>query len=230
MHLIVRDSGPGIPLDKHELVFQEFQQIDSSDTREYEGVGLGLAICKRLAELLDGCIWIDEAYQQGAEFHVRFPAPLPQQLKADTELQGSIDGMVADVELVDDSESGQAELKHVLLVEDDTSNADLVKVCLKKKHLIVTHAKNGLMAIDLCAQQRFDIILMDLKMPEMGGGEAIRILRDRGDETPIVVFTALAAEQVQENLHDINLSYVLHKPVRIGMLWSMLDQILDEQR
>ncbi|MBT62202.1 MAG: hypothetical protein CML13_03225 [Puniceicoccaceae bacterium] len=67
LHIVVRDEGPGIPLEQHKLVFEEFQQLDSSDTREYEGTGLGLAICKRLAELMGGRIWINETYKNGAE-------------------------------------------------------------------------------------------------------------------------------------------------------------------
>jgi PAS domain S-box-containing protein len=229
LHLIVRDHGPGIPQDKHELVFKEFQQIDSSNSREYEGAGLGLAICKRLAELMGGSIWIDQDYQQGAEFHVRFPAPMPRKSADDSGLDQSTSGAALEVDAVDGSNPVQEEPKHVLLVEDDQSNAELMRVCLKRKRLQVTYARDGQSAIDLCAKQRFDMILMDVKMPGMSGSEAIRILRDRGDETPVIVLTALAPASVKQELDGLQLSGFLHKPIKIKVLESMLDQIVKEQ-
>ncbi|MDQ8206434.1 PAS domain S-box protein [Coraliomargarita sp. SDUM461003] len=83
LHLIVRDQGPGIPVEEQSRIFQEFQQIDSSSSREHEGVGLGLAICKRLVELMSGKIWINSDYQQGAEFHVKIPVTLEYENKQD---------------------------------------------------------------------------------------------------------------------------------------------------
>jgi PAS domain S-box-containing protein len=229
LHLIVQDQGLGIPHDQHELVFQEFQQIDSSDTREYEGSGLGLAICKRLTELMNGRIWIDEDYVEGAQFHVRFPAPLSQQSKRATQLKTATSEAAFEIDAFTDYNLRQHPPKHVLLVEDDESNARIVMVCLKRKHIQVSYASNGQSAIDLCVTQHFDMILMDLKMPGMSGCETIHILRDRGDETPIVVLTALAGESVKQSLNDVKLSGILHKPVRIGVLGAMVDQVLKEQ-
>jgi PAS domain S-box-containing protein len=229
LHLIIRDCGPGIPLDQHDFVFQEFQQLDSSYTRKHDGSGLGLAICKRFVELMGGRIWIDEHYTQGAEFHVCFPAPMLQLSKETIPLDKAMSGEPSKSNSLNDATAVQDVPKHVLLVEDDESNAKVVMVCLNRKQLQVTHATNGQLAIDLCAKQRFDLILMDLKMPIMSGCEAIRILRDRGDETPIVVLTAFAAENVHQNLQDAHLSGVLHKPVSIEELDTMLDRMLKEQ-
>ncbi|WP_308986592.1 ATP-binding protein [Thalassobacterium sedimentorum] len=224
LHLIVRDQGSGISREKQDLVFQEFQQIDSSDSREHEGSGLGLAICKRLAELMGGRIWIDEDYQQGAEFHVRFPTSLS--FNEDSLVEDDVAVNREDAEVKRDRVQRPA--KHVLLVEDDQSNAKLVMVCLERKQLQVTYVKNGQAAIESCAAHRFDIILMDLKMPGMSGFEAIRILRDSGNQTPIVVLTALALDSVREKLNGVDFSGVLYKPVKIAVLEEMIDRILEE--
>jgi CheY-like chemotaxis protein len=230
LHLIVRDQGPGISIEHHKLIFQEFQQIDSSNSREYEGTGLGLAICKQLTELMGGNIWINEDYNQGAEFHVRFPTTTtspPQNEKTPPANPKSEANLGTDSSKVDKLQSGQA--KRILLVEDDPSNAQLVMVSLKRKNLKVSHVKNGQSAVESCANHRFDVILMDLKMPGMSGSEAIRILRDRGDQTPILVLTALASKNVDQGLKGLGLSGILHKPLSLPALEATIERILLEQ-
>ncbi|WP_308951109.1 PAS domain S-box protein [Thalassobacterium maritimum] len=226
LHIIVRDQGPGISREQHKLVFEEFQQIDSSDAREYEGTGLGLAICRRLAELMGGRIWIDENYKEGAEFHVCYPAPLPS--AETTQNVGLVNEASADARPTTPAKSVSGAAKHVLLVEDDMSNAKLVMVCLQRKQYRVTHAQSGQSAIDLCAEERFDLILMDIKMPGMSGLEAIRILRESDHSTPIVVLTALASGNVERRLRELELSAVLRKPVSITVLAKLIDQIIAE--
>lgn len=228
LHLIVRDQGPGISVEHHQLIFKEFQQIDSSNSREYEGTGLGLAICKQLAELMGGNIWINEDYNQGAEFHVRFPTTSPpQNEKTPPADHTSEANLVTDSSKIGKLQAGQA--KRILLVEDDPSNAQLIMVCLKRKNLQVSHVKNGQSAVESCAKHRFDVILMDLKMPGMSGSEAIRILRDRGDQTPILVLTALASKNVDQGLKGLGLSGILHKPLSLPALEATIERILKEQ-
>lgn len=234
LHLIVRDRGPGIPEEHHELIFNEFQQVDGSDTRQHGGVGLGLAICKRLAKLMGGNIWINPDYQLGAEFHVQIPFDreqakpslhLPINLLNEQQAQ-SAQTVAATTEAIrQDSE----QKKEVLLVEDEASNAALIQACLKQRHFNVTHAKNGQEAIDLCATQHFTIILMDLKMPKMSGFEATRILRERGDSTPIIAVTALASKQDQQAIVAAGMNASLLKPLQVKELWSIIDETIEAE-
>lgn len=234
LHLIVRDRGPGILEEHHETIFNEFQQVDGSDTREHGGVGLGLAICKRLAELMGGKIWINPDYKAGAEFHVQIPSDR-QDAKQSPRLESNnpnkrqalpAQATSATTETISPDTAQENE---VLLVEDEPSNAALIKICLEQRQFNVTHAKNGQEAVDLCATQRFTIILMDLKMPVMSGLEATRILRQRGDTTPIIAVTALASKEDQQAILAAGMNASLLKPVQPKALWSIIDETIKLQ-
>ncbi|WPJ93968.1 ATP-binding protein [Coraliomargarita algicola] len=223
LHLTVRDQGPGIPVKQHEIIFQEFQQLDGSHSRAYEGVGLGLAICKRLTELMNGKIWINPSYSQGAEFHVQLPMPLQQTLQNQLPAAETDDSQKI-TNISEDSGMSSSLGKEILLVEDEPSNAELMKTYLKQRHFHVTHAKNGQEAVDLCDSQDFSIILMDLKMPGMSGFEATRILRQRGNTTPIIAITALAFKEDQLDLIQAGMNGGLQKPIKARALWSIMDK------
>ncbi|MGJ8651028.1 MAG: PAS domain S-box protein [Opitutaceae bacterium] len=231
LHLTVRDQGPGIPVEQHEVVFQEFQQLDGSDSRAHEGVGLGLAICKRLTKLMRGNIWVNPDYKQGAEFHVQIPTPLQQAIPSEppvsevTNEQSAPPTQITSTTPEAVSVASKKDTK-VLLVEDDPSNAQLIKICLKQRHYHVTHAKNGQEAVELCTTQRFSIILMDIKMPGMSGFEATRILRQRGNTTPIIAITALAFQDDQLDLIDAGMDGGLQKPVTPKALWAIIDETI----
>ncbi len=229
LHFVVRDNGPGIPLEKHELVFEDFQQIDSSDSRKHEGVGLGLAICKKLVALMNGRIWIDEYYLDGAEFHVRFPAPLHQTGEANDYSNENVDQTELPAAENPDETTAQGTnaQREVLLIEDDDSNAEFMKIRLQQQDYSVTHAKNGRAALDLCRNNQFDVILMDLKLPGMSGFETTRILRKRGDNTPIVAVTALAfGKSERAELHDAGMDGAVMKPVQTNGLWDVIESAI----
>ncbi len=243
LHLIVRDQGPGIPEEQHHAAFQEFQQLDGSHSRAHEGVGLGLAICKRLTELMSGSIWIASDYNKGAEFHVQIPAPLQQANQSTPPAVQVTNQSTPPAVQVTNQQSTPptqnastppeavrttaANEKEILLVEDEPSNAELIKTCLRQRHFQVTHAKNGQEAVDLCTTHRFSIILMDLKMPGMSGFEATRILRQRGNTTPIIAITALAFQDNQLDLIDAGMNGGLQKPVNPKALWSIIDETIN---
>ncbi|MDQ8195543.1 PAS domain S-box protein [Coraliomargarita sp. SDUM461004] len=231
LHIIVRDQGPGIPEEQHETVFQEFQQLDSSHSRAHEGAGLGLAICKRLTELMGGRIWIANDYRQGTEFHVQIPTPLQQIPTTETNLKKVISNPIEDSTQLVSSNTDAVQMavhptKEVLLVEDEPSNAELMIACLKQRHFQVTHAKTGQDAIELCNSKRYSIILMDLKMPGMSGFETTRKLRKTGNTTPIIAVTALAFQNNQLDLIAAGMDGGLQKPVEPDALWSIIDKTI----
>ncbi|MGE9291732.1 MAG: PAS domain S-box protein, partial [Puniceicoccales bacterium] len=239
VHFMVRDNGPGIPLKDHDLVFRDFQQLDSSDSRRFEGAGLGLAICKRLVNLMGGEIWIDEDYQNGAEFHVRFPAPLygedmDEELNAGAGLKldegwpaGKPEMENRPARVIEEDKEGRS----VLLVEDDLNSAKIMIADLERKNYQVTHAEDGQTALDMCRSSRYNVILMDLKMPGMGGFEVSRVLRRRGDNTPIVAVNVRAfGTKDTDDLYNPGVGGDPANPIEQRNLWSIIDEAIKNGR
>ena len=188
LEFIVADTGIGIPLDKHELLFKPFSQIDNSTTRKVGGTGLGLSIVHRLAQLMGGEVQLESDLQKGTRVTVRIMA------KASTDdtnkaLMESIPQQRGEVSVA-------ASVK-VLIVEDIAMNALLLKAFFKRLGLNADHVINGQEAIDyVINKQRPDIIFMDCQMPVMDGFEATRLIRQYEKEIaqsariPIVALTA----------------------------------------
>ncbi|MBF0454320.1 MAG: DUF3365 domain-containing protein [Magnetococcales bacterium] len=190
----ISDTGIGIPLEKQSLVFEPFSQADSSSTRRHGGVGLGLSLCRRLMDSMDGKIWLESAPGEGSTFH--FSIPLPDTPWREEELgvqahrpAGNKGG---------GTDEKRLENRSILLVEDDGDNAMLIKVFLKKSNHRVDWVEDGLQAVEnIGSGKRYDLVLMDIQMPVMDGLKATRQIRAWEKEqglapTPILALTAHA--------------------------------------
>lgn len=184
----VSDTGVGIPPEKQEKVFESFTQADGSTSRKYSGTGLGLTITRRLAELLGGELTLTSEQGGGSVFSFTIPAGI------DVTKQPPLDGNnIADH--MGDERDKLKEAKfsgHVLVVEDVRSNQMLVRWLLEKVGFEVTIAEDGNEAVQKALNRSFDLILMDIQMPNMNGYAATRKLRDEGVKTPIIALTASA--------------------------------------
>jgi nitrogen fixation negative regulator NifL len=219
LHLSVQDSGIGIPPDKQQRIFEAFSQADSSTTRKFGGTGLGLTICSRLANLMGGRIWIDSEPLRGSTFHVSLlvlPAddaeqPMPGVARGDAGVQAS-------------QRSWQ-----VLLVEDNPVNQMVANIMLRKwGHTVVT-ADNGQQALDLFGTQHWDLVLMDVQMPVMGGMEACRLIRNReapGAHTPIIAMTANAMASDRDDCLAAGMDAHLAKPFSGETLQRLMHQLV----
>jgi len=225
MHFTVWDTGIGIAEEDLSKLFQPFQQIDSSLSRQYEGTGLGLSMVKRLAEMHGGRVRVESELGKGSRFTVSLPSSegvAALQVKAPpTEITveaGEAPEMAA--------EAGGA---LILLAEDDERNIEVMAGYLEAKGYRVVVAEDGKKAIDFAAEKRPDLILMDVAMPGMDGLEATRRIRADAAlaQTPIIALTALAMPGDEDRCLEAGADEYLSKPVELKRLIQAIRRRLD---
>ncbi|MGA2326849.1 MAG: ATP-binding protein [Bryobacteraceae bacterium] len=222
LHFTVRDTGIGIPREKQELVFHPFSQADSSTTRRYGGTGLGLTISARLVEMMGGRIWVESEVSQGSRFHFTARLGLAQA----AEQARPVD---VPVRVADDHATDRRALR-ILVAEDNRVNQILIVRLLEKRGHATVVAGNGREALAALEKQPFDVVLMDMQMPEMDGFEAVAIIRQRengtGAHQPIVALTAHAMKGDRERCLAVGMDAYLSKPVRPEELFEAIDALI----
>jgi len=201
----ITDTGIGIPADKLDILFESFTQADGSTTRKYGGTGLGLAITKQLADLMGGNITVESEAGKGSTFRLVIPA-------------NTADGRHNDYENFAASQEVEKEAEtsfsgRVLVAEDSATNQVLIKPLLEKLGFVVTIAQNGLEVIEAVKNQHFELILMDMQMPEMNGYNATKKLRGLGVKTPIIAMTANVDEEDKEECLRAGCDDYISKPI-----------------
>jgi two-component system, sensor histidine kinase len=228
----VRDSGPGIPPDKLDLLFKPFSQLDSSSTRRYGGTGLGLSICQKLVELMGGRIGVTSKPEQGSTFWFSLPLPkgtAPRELQAE-EAKG--------IDISPEKEAGRAGEKYmagetgvppyILIVEDEETNRFVLQTILEKSGARTAIARNGREAVDLAAMKDFDLIFMDCQMPLMDGFAATERIYAatnalRGNRPRVVALTADATDATRQHCKAVGMDDYLVKPIDFARLQAVLD-------
>lgn len=211
----VRDEGKGIAPDKLSHIFEAFAQEDSSTTREYGGTGLGLSISAQLVKLLGGELKVTSRLGEGSEFYFSIPAP-------------SVEIPTTQQELAADELHFHAK---ALLVEDNKTNQQFMQIVLEDFDISCDVASNGIEAIELFKTNRYDVILMDENMPQMGGIEATRAIleieKDRQiNHTPIIALTANALKGDREKFLEAGMDEYISKPIDTHKLAQILHQLL----
>ena len=205
--LSVTDTGAGIPLGQQKLLFQKFQQLDSSTTRKRGGTGLGLAISRELAQLMGGTVACTSKVGLGSTFTLELPLAEDERVRGDEALV-QVNGEVPEA-------SARRKPLLVLVVDDNVTNQNVCAGILKKLGCEVEIAKDGRQGVEMASSTVYDLILMDCMMPEMDGYEATREIRKQeGDHrrTPVIAMTANAMQGDQNRCLAAGMDDYLTKP------------------
>ncbi|MDH5219065.1 MAG: PAS domain S-box protein, partial [Gammaproteobacteria bacterium] len=214
---IVVDSGIGMSGTQLERLFKPFSQADSSTTRKYGGTGLGLALSRQLAELLGGSLDVKSEPEVGSQFILTLPV-------GDMDSELTTNTIQREREVVD---SVSRTLKgKVLLAEDTPALQNLIGMHLKKIGFDFTIVENGLLAVEVAAENHFDLIFMDMQMPVMGGIEAVQILRNKGITVPIIALTANALLEEKTACLQAGCNQFVTKPVSRQELYEVAESFL----
>jgi CheY-like chemotaxis protein len=207
----VIDSGIGIPKDKQEKIFSSFSQADSTTTRKFGGTGLGLSIAKQLAELMSGNITVCSIPDVGSRFSVYVKL-------------GKVDNIVAEevrkAKANAETQNSKLPSLNILLAEDNVVNQRVAAKMLEKEGHNVVIVSDGQQACDIILKQTFDLVLMDVQMPVLGGIEATQEIRtyelssDNKKRIPIIALTANALHGDKERCIGAGMDGYVSKPIR----------------
>ena len=217
IRLSVCDSGIGIAPDVQDKIFAPFAQADSSTTRKFGGTGLGLTICRQLAELMGGAIRLVSELGKGSSFHLELPFTLSKG-QAFPSTPQPLSGL-----------SSPATPRTVLIADDNPLNLKTLELIIQKLGHQTLTACNGKETVEQWHRASIDLILMDIQMPVMNGIEALQVIRSAeladGRHTPVVALTADALKGAQEHLLAEGFDHYLTKPLNIRVLHETVSRL-----
>ncbi|MEZ5082381.1 MAG: two-component regulator propeller domain-containing protein [Bacteroidales bacterium] len=212
----VKDTGIGIPADKHEIIFQRFRQVEESFTRNYEGTGLGLAISKKLVGLMDGKMWLESIPGKGSAFYFSIPFDTTEEIKK----ANSINNLEYHKILPG---------KKILVVEDEDSNFLLIKTILQPHNVELLRAADGMTALELYKNNKksIDAVLMDIKIPGLNGYETTREIKSINNNVPVIAQTAYALSSEKDKCFAVGCDDYISKPYNKIELLTVLARHLE---
>ena len=248
LHLSVQDHGIGIPVDKQAHIFEPFTQADSSTTRRYGGTGLGLAISASIVRAMGGRIWVESEVGRGSTFHFTVQLTTTARGDATPDGSGSFEREAGETPMpgpqgkmpdaTHDAEAAAAiapplvALK-VLLAEDNEVNQRIALAMLKRLGHRAVLVPNGQAAVEQTEREAFDVVLMDVQMPELSGLDAAATIRRRerytGESLRIIALTAHAMEGDRERCLAAGMNAYLSKPLTLLELKAALDAVATEK-
>ena len=217
IQFIVRDTGIGIPKDKHKEIFDSFTQADVNTTRKYGGTGLGLAIIKKLITMFNSELILESEEGKGSMFHFTLELRINENRKL----------------FINEDKARSLQLftgVRVLIAEDNPVNLSVARRFLAKWGIEVHEATNGREALEQFRKNEYDLLLIDLEMPEMDGASAVREIRKINTAIPVVAFTAAVYDNMQADLLRKGFTDFIHKPFRPEDLHAKISFLVDEMK
>jgi PAS domain S-box-containing protein len=214
LEFFIEDSGIGIPGDMHNLIFERFRQIDNSATRKYGGTGLGLALSKGYAQLLEGAISVLSSPGTGSKFLLKIPyKPVSKVIESSDNTRPTDDDFT--------------NKRTLLVTEDEDINFTLLSEILSDLNLSLYRAENGLEALNFCSGNiKPYLVLMDMKMPVMDGIEATKRIKQVNPGLPVIALTAYTSEADKRKFIDAGCDYFIEKPFHMDNLISTVVKYL----
>lgn len=220
-HFSVSDTGIGINKEQFETIFDMFTQVEDHLKRKYQGIGLGLAICKRLVKALKGKIWVESQEALGSTFRFEIPMPAPITTKDDNSI----------AEVKKDTETDLLQNIKILFAEDDPVNYVLIAYLLRQMNIKeIKGVTNGLEAVNAYQESPdYDVIILDIQMPELNGIECLSYLRELECQKPIIALTAFASHSDREKLLDMGFDDFIAKPIDADSLQEKLERLTNSK-
>jgi PAS domain S-box-containing protein len=215
IQFVVTDTGIGIPKEKHREIFESFTQADINTTRKYGGTGLGLAIIKKLIAMFNSELVLESEEGKGSMFYFTLELRINENRKL----------------FINEDKARSLQMLtgvKVLIAEDNPVNLSVAKRFMSKWGIEVHEATNGVEALDQFHKNDYDVLLIDLEMPEMDGATAVREIRKLNTSIPAVAFTAAVYDNMQADLLQKGFTDFIHKPFRPEDLHAKISFLIDE--
>jgi signal transduction histidine kinase/CheY-like chemotaxis protein len=219
LRFAVRDTGIAIPPEKQQVIFDAFSQADGSTTRRFGGTGLGLSICTRLVAMMGGQLQLTSIPEEGNCFHFEIPVRIAEAAAVEKHPGAAV------------ASAATPKTLHILLAEDNPVNQKVAVRMLEKQGHTVVAVNNGREAVDRAEREHFDVVLMDISMPEMDGLEATAELRAKypGEgRVPIIAMTAHALSGDRERYLRSGMDGYISKPFRPDDLFAVIDEVVNQ--
>ncbi len=221
----VSDTGVGIPIEQQKKIFHAYEQLENVGNNVYKGSGLGLVITTQLVESMGGRIWLESESGKGSCFSFSLPFELP------TPVVQTINGTGRTIEK---SSPASSKSVRILLADDDGISQTIAVAMLEQNGWEVTAVTNGREVLQELEQDSYDLVLMDIQMPNMDGFETTRAIRSHPDTTtagiPIIAMTAHAMREDREKCLAAGMNGYLSKPVETKVFMEVIDKILSDSQ
>ncbi|MEZ4875268.1 MAG: response regulator [Flavobacteriaceae bacterium] len=212
IRFMVKDDGIGIPKEKQASIFEEFSQVENKNYN-YQGTGLGLPIVKKLLALFGSEINLESGVNKGAAFS----------FELEMEAYDMQEVLEVPIAYSETSTFGNVfENIHILVVDDNRINQKITQKILEQRHFHCSLADTGEEAIQLVKEQRFDLILMDIHMPGMGGIEATELIREFDEQTPIIALTAVEIDEMRKKILSSGMNDIILKPYDVSQFLNTI--------
>ncbi len=218
----VKDTGSGIAPEFIEHIFDTYA---SKDAEQQKGYGLGLALCRIIVEKMGGSIHVDSVVNEGSTFTFELP------------FHGTIGGLATsnrtntttnNIRTIHIERQDESNMKTILVAEDEESNFELVRIVLQRRYRLL-RARNGIEAVTMNEDEHPDLILMDIRMPEMDGLDATRIIKEVNQDTPVIALSAYAFEENIKEAKAAGCDYFMAKPFRVEDLIEICAKYCNER-